>query len=197
MSNITKKSKNQLWVELFMAKIPSQVIHLRDTPTKPSDEVCVQRARLMLEECLETIENGLGVSITLTRQGVEEIQKRLTLSSDIMEYNLFGVSVIPTLGALLAKNELNFRKTRPVDLVEVADGLADQEYVNLGAAAVCGIAHQPMFEIVAANNMLKHAKGTIDEHGKLVKSQYHIDPKEDIIEEFIRQGCEEMIQEAF
>ena len=144
---------NQTRVQLFMERIPSQV-NMPTKPTIPSLEVRILRARLMLEECLETIENGLGLSIWVDEDFIISM-KDLTFHERIT-------------GAQI----------REPNLVEIADGLADQEVVNLGTAIACGLNMQPFFDEVMNNNFLKLERGTIDEYGKLIKPEDH--PKPDI-----------------
>jgi len=142
---------NQTRVQLFMERIPSQV-NMPTKPTIPSLEVRILRARLMLEECLETIENGLGLSIWVDEDFIISM-KDLTFHERIT-------------GAQI----------REPNLVEIADGLADQEVVNLGTAIACGLNMQPFFDEVMNNNFLKLERGTIDKYGKLIKSGDHPKP---------------------
>ena len=142
---------NQTRVQLFMERIPSQV-NMPTKPTIPSLEVRILRARLMLEECLETIENGLGLSIWVDEDFIISM-KDLTFHERIT-------------GAQI----------REPNLVEIADGLADQEVVNLGTAIACVLNMQPFFDEVMNNNFLKLERGTIDKYGKLIKSGDHPKP---------------------
>lgn len=146
------KNGNQRKVERFMEQIPSQAEKIKYIPQVPDLETRILRARLMLEEVMETIEKGLGLNI-LMRSGMANTGKFLVEFCDI-----------------------EFEHARTPNIVEVADGLADQEVVNLGTAAVCGIATQTVFAEVMENNMLKLKKGTIDEFGKLVKPPDHKPP---------------------
>ena len=145
-------NNNQKRVLDFMSRIPSQATAIATSPRVPSIQARLLRARLMMEEPLETIRKGLGVDICL-----RDSEGRL---HEILFENL------------------SFSTGREVDLVEVADGLSDSEVVNLGTAIVCGIDHQPVFDLVMDNNDLKTETGTIDEHGKLVKAADH--PKPDV-----------------
>lgn len=152
------KSKNQLVVELFMAMTGDKRQAVPLHPLPPPDEVRLLRARLMLEECLETIQKGLGVQVFLRDPGdimVGEPERQLGLDF----------------------KQLGFLIESPVDIVELADGLADCEVVNLGTASAAGIAHQPVFEEVMRNNLAKFGPGhTLDAGGKLVKPPDHEPP---------------------
>ena len=147
--NAHLKSKNQLLVEVFMAKVGTDTQPLPVSPTLPDTKTRFLRARLMLEECLETIQKGLGLDVHARSQA----------------------------GPIRGMEDIKFTMRGNVNIFEIADGLADQEVVNLGTASSCGIAHQPIFEEVARNNLLKFAPGhKIDEGGKLIKPPDHRAP---------------------
>jgi predicted HAD superfamily Cof-like phosphohydrolase len=156
--NYQLKSKNQLVVELFMALTGDKRQVAPLTPTPISDVVRQLRARLMLEECLETIQKGLGVRVEYMDAGdVAAGEPPRMISIDI--------------------RYVRFTPGEPSDLVELADGLADCEVVNLGTASAAGIAHQPIFEEVMRNNLAKFGPGsTLDEGGKLLKPPGHKPP---------------------
>lgn len=93
------------------------------TPTIPSFEVRKLRARLILEEAFETIQKGLGLEI----------------EADV--------------GGFLDIDDLDFISSLRPNLVELADGLADLQVVNLGTAVACGIDLEPVFsEVMRSNN---------------------------------------------
>jgi predicted HAD superfamily Cof-like phosphohydrolase len=162
--NAHLKSRNQLLVELFMAHCHAHPVGLNMhalpvSPSIPSLEARKLSARLMLEECMETIQKGLGLDIVDVHGALD-----------------FG--------------RLGFEEKCTPNLVEVADGLADQEVVNLGTAARCGLAHQPIFEIVAQNNLLKFAEGhRFNAVGKLIKPPNHPVPTGLIVDSLLRQGA--------
>lgn len=143
-----KMIEEQQKVREFIEGISSQTMNTK--PTIPSLEVRILRARLMLEECLETIDKGLGIDV-------------FTFNDTKIEFE-----------------DLEFESSisgKQSDLVEIADGLADQIVVILGTAISCGINLGPIFDEVMHNNMLKLKTGTIDEHGKLIKSPDHPKPR--------------------
>lgn len=115
----------------------------------------------MLEECLETIREGLGLDVRID--------------------NPSGwVNVI-------SAEDFDLVDVRPVSLIEIADGCADVEVVTVGTASACGIAHQPVFDAVMVNNLLKFAPGhTFRADGKLVKPPDHRPP--DIFSILQQQG---------
>ncbi len=155
--NQTLKSRNQLWVELFQARMNSPIQPLPVKPTAPSEHVRLLRARLMLEETLETI-GALGVRVELHSPGD-------VMNGDPGHYEPVEMKAI------------RFELSGEPDLVEIADGCADIEVVMLGTAASCGIAHQPIYEAVCENNLLKFAPGhVIDSGGKLIKPPNHPKP---------------------
>lgn len=153
-TNDAAKSKNQLLIEVFMSKMRSDLQHVPTAPTMPSLEVRKLRAALMLEEVLETINEGLGLSAVLE-----------------------------------GGHKWSFTERSPGSLIEIADGCADVEVVTTGTASACGIAMQPVFELVMGNNLLKFAPGHyFREDGKLVKPKDHPAVTELIRGQLVAQG---------
>lgn len=142
---------NQERVEAFMDQIPSQLPSLY--VKMPSLQVRKLRARLLLEECLETINDGLGLSVWLGDENMSSI---------------FCVQ--------LAMEYISFDDEKQPSLAELADGLADLEVVTLGTASAAGLDMEPIFNEVMDNNMKKLGTGTIDVNGKLVKAKDHPAP---------------------
>jgi len=141
-------TKEQRSVATFMSSagqtIPSE-------PTIPSLEIRKLRAKLILEEALETINDGLGLQVLLMT-GLPEGE---------MLVDMGGVSLI---------------ETGPGDLVELADGLADLAYVQLGTACAAGIDLEPVFEEVDKSNQSKFIDGYVDENGKFMKGKSFVPP---------------------
>lgn len=144
---------NQKRVREWMGRIPARTTTTRAAPcTELTEHEAILCARLMLEECLETIIDGLGVQVGI------EIESMMICPLDF--------------------DKLHFQRYRGPDPVLIADGLADCEVVNQYTANVCGIDTQPVFDAVMDNNDLKIATGTVNKDGKLVKAPGH--PKPDI-----------------
>lgn len=111
---------------------------LQDCPTKPGippEAVRVLRAELLLEECLETIA-ALGISV------------HMELKPGILTGERLGVTISK-------ESEFTYHACGPVDLTQIADGLADMEYVELGTAIACGLWLEPFFQEVHRSNMTK------------------------------------------
>lgn len=145
--------------------------HTPSYPVVPPEDVRRLRARLILEEAIETVV-ALGfepvVDYTIDRTALSGFSSR-----DIE---------IDDLGSRI---EL---KSRPdwVDLVEIADGVADVSVVAIGTALACGIDINPILKLVDDNNLAKLGPGhTFDEFGKLKKPPGH--PKPDIGKEIMHQ----------
>ena len=114
-------------------------------PTIPDLKTRILRAKVMLEECLESINDGLGLAV-LQETGLPE--GKFLIDVDCVE----------------------FVDVQPVDLVELADGLGDGIYVVKGTAVACGIDLEPIFESIHASNIDKFRDGCIrDEFGKVRK----------------------------
>lgn len=162
--NLDKKCPHQQRVDLFMAMMRSDKQHTPPIPIEPSKPVRVLRAQLMLEECLETIQKGLGIVIMVPNG----------IGDGLRELNF---------------DDLKFSADKQFDMIETVDGLADCDVVNIGTASACGVAQEPITSIVDCNNMAKFAPGhSFNEHGKLIKPKNHHPPTEEINLELRRQG---------
>ena len=137
-------------------------------PTMPSLEKRILRAKLMLEECLETIHDGLGVSFNLP----------------VREYHPTSLD--------LEMSCLEFRERHPGDLVKLADGIADLKYVAHGTALTAGIDMEPVDAEVHRSNMTKFDGGHFREDGKYIKPPTHSPP--DIQSILVQQGVESFVQ---
>jgi len=158
-----RKSRNQLMTELFIARMNHPDQPLPPGPAIPNDRVRSLNARLMLEECMETIVKGLGTDIVL-RVPTEDM--RIDVSSGTMRI------------VLKSEHIDGMYPLRSFDMIETADGLADCDVVNNGVASKCGITLQPILDEVYGNNLLKFAEGhAFDEGGKLIKPPNHPAPR--------------------
>lgn len=112
----------------------------------------IARARLILEEALETVNRGLCLEVSL-----KEIASsgRRTVCLENME---------------LTPNRAT------VDMVELADGCADLSVVATGTLVTYGIADKALLEEVDNNNLLKIKNGHLDANGKFVKPKNHPAP---------------------
>lgn len=124
-----------------------------DCVTIPDEKTRILRARLMLEEVLETIQDGLGLDVVVMGMDPDKVREE------------YGSFTLPH--GIIQKGELIFRPARPVNLVEVADGCADTKVVTTGTLIAFGIPDDELQDIVDDSNL---AKGNVkDEHGKIQK----------------------------
>jgi predicted HAD superfamily Cof-like phosphohydrolase len=125
-------TKEQWHVVKFMTMIGRD--SLPNSPTIPSVEIIQLRARLMLEECLETIDAmGIQIEIGISRTSI---------------YN--GVCIIDV------NSDIEFRNHHNCDMVLVADGLADSHYIGYcGTGNAFGIDMEKVFDEVHRSNMTK------------------------------------------
>lgn len=133
-------------VREFMLKADQSV---PPTPTIPPPEIRVLRAKLILEEALETINKGLGLDVHINSRFI----RPLTIE---------GV-------AFIESNE------HEPNLVELADGCADLKVVTIGTEIACGINGAPVFEEVMRSNMSKFPTTTRAD-GKILKGPNYTAP---------------------
>jgi predicted HAD superfamily Cof-like phosphohydrolase len=115
----------------------------QETPTEvfvPEADIRVLRAKLILEEALETVE-ALGVSV---RAGEG--------------------------GPMIEEESLQYSHGNPVDIEGVVDGCADISVVTIGTLIAFGIDDEPVLEEVDAANLRKFGPGgRMREDGKWLK----------------------------
>jgi len=127
-------------------------------PIIPSAEVRKLRAKLILEEALETV-RGLGFAVHM--KGDREIE---------------GEVFHPTT------DDLDFLDVFEPDLVEIVDGCADISVVTTGTLIACGVPDEPVLEMVDYNNLMKFGPGhSYREDGKLIKPPGHMRPAFDVL----------------
>lgn len=102
----------------------------RDQPTMPTEEERVLRAKLIMEEALETCE-ALGVKV-VARAADESLDPAALY---------FCMS------------------DKAPDLIKIADGCADLSVVTVGTLIACGIADTDLFQIVDEHNLAKFGPG--------------------------------------
>ncbi len=165
-SNDVFKDRNQLLVDSLMARMHGSetgrtMQALPTAPCIPNLAIRKLRAKLILEEALETI-TGLGINLVAKDSGID-----LKICDADLHYEE--------------------SETKP-NLIEIFDGCCDLEVVVKGCASACGIALQPGFERTCGNNLLKFAPGhSFNAAGKLVKPTNH--PKTDLRSLLLEQGA--------
>lgn len=127
--DVRTKTAHQQRVEEFMIKAKQEI---PDRPTLPDAKTRELRARLIIEEALETIRE-LGLTITVNGEGE---------TVDITEKTAFRES---------AKFVPNGRE----NLEGIVDGCADILVVTTGCLSACGIADDSAQAEVDANNLKK------------------------------------------
>lgn len=117
-------------------------------PTMPDEETRRLRAKLILEECLETI-HALGLSV-------------ITINPQQQGVIMSNVHIIPFSAP---------------DMVEVIDGLADISVVTYGTAIAMGVDMDPIIKEVDQNNLAKFGPGGYRrDDGKWIKPPGHKKP---------------------
>ncbi len=132
--NPLAKTINQQKVEKFMRlagqECPSQ-------PTMPDAKTRVLRAKLILEEAFELIEKGLGINIKAP------------------PISLPG----PSGPYVIHADQLTLDPIREPDMIELVDGIADLNVVNIGTAISSGVAMAYLQDLVDENNLAKFGPG--------------------------------------
>ncbi len=125
-------------VKEFMKKVG------QDTPdrlTTPDEKIRILRAKLILEEAIETV-HALGVEV---RAGGEK-------------------------GPPIDEKSLHYSAPGEVDVVEVVDGCADISVVTIGTLIAFGVDDEPVLEEVDESNLRKFEPGSYSrEDGKWIK----------------------------
>lgn len=104
-------------------------------PVMPDEETRIFRAKLIMEETLETIK-GLGVLVQTKNRN---------------QYG-FPEDVV--------KGRVDFRASGDEpDMVEIIDGVADISVVSIGTALACGVAIDPILGLVDDANLRKFGPG--------------------------------------
>lgn len=141
------QTPHQIRVEKMMAGFGQEVPEAPLASESVSDKLRVLRARLIMEECLETVVDGLGVEVTDRCGGA---------------INFAGLGFEALLGKF--------------NMTEFADGCADVSVVTIGSLSAFGIKDAPLLREVDANNQAKIDNGKTDAHGKFVKHPDHKGP---------------------
>lgn len=128
----------------------------QDTPsavTMPSEEIRRLRAKLILEEALETIE-GLGFHVL--RETTNDDDRRDPISIE----------------------DVTFQQTdAPPSLEGIIDGCADVSVVTIGTLIACGVPDETLLRLVDENNLAKFGPGGFRrEDGKWTKPPGHKPP---------------------
>lgn len=110
-----------------------------ERPTVLDEETSILRAKLTLEEAFEKITKGLGLTVTIVD-------------------DFGGEAKVSEVG--LKQISFQFKKEKDTDLVELADGIADINFVNYGDACAAGIDMEPIDAEVARSNDSKAWKTT-------------------------------------
>lgn len=146
---MSDKSKHQRRVEEFMEKADQEV---PGVPTIPDENTRILRAKLILEEAMETIE-ALGVTLTASIE-----------NSECVEFDHF-----------------KFNTNKNFNMVKVIDGCCDLSVVNTGTLSACGVEDKPVIKAVDKANLRKFGPGGHRrDDGKWIKPKDFVGPEKDI-----------------
>ena len=148
------KSMHQRRVDSFMVKAEQ---NLPLEPTVPTEAERLLRAKIIFEETLETIRDGLGVDVWISG-------------------TTLGVSWEAAVTQMA--DRARFTVERPFDMVETIDGCCDIKVVTTGTLSAIGVPDDPFQLLVDNNNLDKFGPGGYRrEDGKWIKPPTHQPPK--------------------
>ena len=155
------KSDHQQRVEKFMALAKQDI---PKSPVMPDENIRRLRAKLILEEALETVRD-LGFA-------------------PMFDFESLGGR------RFLTKEDIVLVGTGNETLSGITDGCADVIVVTTGTLSACGLADVSIQEEVDENNLAKFGPGhSYREDGKLIKPPNHKPPAlNEIIERQIRES---------
>lgn len=146
------KTYHQQMVERFMELAGQPCPGL---PTLPDRATRLLRARLILEEALETL---AALGFTAVHRDGEPMTAKAPHEAGAHAGNVRLVE-------------------GPADLCDIADGCADLSVVTVGTLSACGIADAGLLTTVDINNLDKFGAGhRIDAGGKVIKPDGHRPP---------------------
>lgn len=138
--------------------------HTALVPTMPDLPTRILRAKLILEEAIETIIRGLQVGARFRLSGTEYADRLQNESS--LEGKL---SLTPDQILDMLSNHAEWFELGPGNLIEIADGCADLRYVTVGTELACGIDGEVTMDEVHRSNMSKFIDGHRAPSGKWIK----------------------------
>lgn len=144
MQSVARTTEHYERVKAMMQRIPGQ--ETPDEITIPDENTRVLRAKLILEEALETID-ALRVNVFL-KTGTSAFA--INTNSDLAFYGTLGGEA-------------------EVDVVEVCDGCADLSVVTTGTLIAFGVPDKALLEEVDRSNLSKFEDGYLREDGKWCK----------------------------
>lgn len=127
------QTAHQERIEEFMQKAEQSV---PDYPVEPDKPTRLLRAKLILEEALETV-SALGVNVTTPS----------SLSS-------------PTVPIQFKDLQFFINPYKPFDMVEVVDGCCDISVVTIGTLSACGVKDAALLLEVDLSNLAKFGPGS-------------------------------------
>lgn len=138
------KSEHQQRIEKFMElagqKLPTK-------PTLPNLETRKLRAKLILEEALETVD-ALGLYAETDREAID-----------------------------LRIDDIIFKELAEPNLIGIVDGCCDLSVVTIGTLSACGVPDIPVLQLTDENNLAKFGPGGYRrEDGKWIKPPNHKPP---------------------
>lgn len=162
------KTDHQHRVEAFMRCIHKQqkalggislTQYVPESPILPSEEIRGLRARLILEEAIETVQ-ALGYEVTVELEPNHGENREHEL-----DFNIMAFGVKPSF-------------VHTPSLVEIIDGCCDISVVTIGTLSACGVPDSCFLEEIDHNNLAKIGPGSsIREDGKLIKPPGHTPPR--------------------
>lgn len=146
-------------------------------PTTPLSPLALLRARLILEEAIETV-HALGFALTIDNENIKHPAES-------------GKSAI-----IKCVDDMTLVVEREADLLEVIDGCCDTIYVCTGTLLMCGVPDAPhLNEVNRANNdKFPNGEAIVNAHGKFLKPAGWLGPNHTQILRDQKVDLQEMTQ---
>lgn len=144
------RSAHQQRVDQFMRRAGQDV---PNAPTVPDKEIRLFRAKLILEEALETITRGLGVEVLVHYHADDEGSEVLSIPIDEN-----SITTRPE-GHRDDHGDVSLTAKYQPNVEELVDGCADLSVVTVGTLTAFGIDDRPLLEEVDAANLRKFGPG--------------------------------------
>ena len=114
-----------------------------------------EKVKLFMQLAGQKVSDGLTESDPQIRQLGAQL-----LLSEVLEYIIKGLGVTPVVNgvAIVDPENIKYQAERPVDLLEMLDGLSDVAYTMYWNSCAFGLPLEQAFDLVSDNNLEKFVR---------------------------------------